>query len=258
MWCKTFTVSKISIWKERYIPIKSYCYHSIIKSLQRLLSQPSLFDACDDWRNRNIPVGTYYDIYDGAVLVWKNFKGCDSNTESEAFFTKPNSYEFLLNVDWYEPFKHSVYAIGVLYLVLLNLPWHLRYDPQNIILCGIIPGPTEPVLTMNSFLEPLVDDLQLLWKGIQMNINGLDVYVRGALVGIACDSPATRKIAGFLAHSATKGCLKCLRSFETEKFGTKPNYGGFDRATWQMRSLPQHGMVSLQHKHAKNKRRRKN
>lgn len=65
-----------------------------------------------------------------------------SNTES-SLNNKPSTYGFLLNVDWYEPFKHSVYAIG---LVLLNLPRHLRYDPQNIILCGIILGPPEQYL----------------------------------------------------------------------------------------------------------------
>lgn len=79
---------------------------------------------------------------------------------------------------------------------------------------------------------------------MERHSNEHDVYVRGAPVGIACDSPATRKEAGFLAHSATKGCLK---SFVTEKFGSKPNYGGFDRATWQVRSLSQHRAVALQH-----------
>ena len=29
---------------------------------------------------------------------------------------------------------------------------------ENIILCGIIPGPKEPKLTMNSFISPLVKE----------------------------------------------------------------------------------------------------
>ncbi len=37
-----------------------------------------------------------------------------------------------------------------------------------MILVGIIPGPHEPSLHINSYLEPLVKKLILLWKGIDM------------------------------------------------------------------------------------------
>ena len=39
---------------------------------------------------------------------------------------------------------------------------------QIMILAGIIPGPNEPSLHVNSFLEPLVADLQNLWKGVEI------------------------------------------------------------------------------------------
>ena len=48
-------------------------------------------------------------------------------------------------------------------LVLLNLPRHERYKFENIIVAGILPGPSEPKLTANTFLEPLVRELQVLW-----------------------------------------------------------------------------------------------
>ena len=57
--------------------------------------------------------------------------------------------------------------MGAIYLVVLNLPQSLRYCRENIILAGAIPGPQEPSLEMNSFLEPL-KDLNKLWKGIQI------------------------------------------------------------------------------------------
>ena len=52
--------------------------------------------------------------------------------------------------------------LRVIFLAILNLPRELRYKPENVILCGIIPGPHEPELTINSYLEPLVDELILL------------------------------------------------------------------------------------------------
>ena len=58
------------------------------------------------------------------------------------------------------------YSVGVMYMTVNNLPRSLRYKQENVIIVGIIPGPTEPKLTMNSFLRPLVTDLQKFWRGV--------------------------------------------------------------------------------------------
>ena len=47
----------------------------------------------------------------------------------------------MMNVDWFQPFKHSPYSVGVIYLALMNLPHGERYRRENIIVVGIIPGP---------------------------------------------------------------------------------------------------------------------
>ena len=39
------------------------------------------------------------------------------------------------------------YSVGVIYLSLNNLPRSLRYRRENVIIVGIIPGPSEPKLT---------------------------------------------------------------------------------------------------------------
>ena len=65
---------------------------------------------------------------------------------------------------------------------------------------GIIPGPHEPKLTINSYLEPLVAKLNLLWKdGITARGHGAltgEVY-HAALLCVRCDVPAARKVCGF-------------------------------------------------------------
>ena len=35
-------------------------------------------------------------------------------------------------------------------------------------LLGVIPGPKEPELLVNSFLQPIVDQLKQLWNGLTM------------------------------------------------------------------------------------------
>ena len=48
---------------------------------------------------------------------------------------------------------------------LLNLPRNVWYRQENIIICGLISGPKEPSYNINSFLDPIADELLVLWQG---------------------------------------------------------------------------------------------
>ena len=140
---------------------------------------------------------------------------------------------------------------GVVYIVIQNLPRELRYKTENIILIGIIPGPREPKLVMNSYLAPLVDELQELWKGVEIevphSVYGFDsVTIRAALSCVSCDLPAVRKVCGFYGHMATKGCSKCLHSFTVSGIGSRTDYSGYDRETWELRTKSKHLEVCRQ------------
>ena len=74
---------------------------------------------------------------------------------------------------------------------MFNIPRRERFHQQNITLVGVIPGPKEPELHINSLLQPVVYDLQKLWKGVQMlTYHGVPVLVRAALLCVGCDIPA--------------------------------------------------------------------
>ena len=96
---------------------------------------------------------------------------------------------------------------------------------------GIIPGPAEPSKNINSYLDPLVSDLKLLWTGVNIIINGKPTTIRAAISCLACDVPAARKVGGFVGHNANKGCNKCLKEFPVETFGENPDYSGFKKTT---------------------------
>ena len=80
----------------------------------------------------------------------------------------------------------------------------------------MIPGPNEPKQHVNTFLSPLVQDLQTLFSGITFqNPSAILGYttLRATLACISCDLPATRKVCGFAnlmlllaAQSARHGC----------------------------------------------------
>jgi hypothetical protein len=115
-------------------------------------------------------------------------------------------------------------------------------------LVGVIPGPHEPKRDINSFLEPLVDELKLLWSGQLINIGSLHEkrLVRCALVCVACDLPAGKKVAGFLGHTAKLGCSRCLKVFPGG-IGNK-DYSGFDRTMWPPRTNSSHRSAAMRTK----------
>ena len=187
------------------------------------------------------------DIYDGQM--WKD---C-SNVNGRPFLSQPNSLALSLNVDWFRPFKHSQYSIGVIYIAVLNLPREIRYLPANIIITGIIAVPNEPSKTMmNPVLEPIVKDLQIAWDGFYIrpadsvgwflhNVPSLHLPVRvlAMLLCITCDIPACRKVCGFLEHNGNLACSKCTHFFPgnvREGF----DYSGYVTSAWQPRDNAHH------------------
>jgi hypothetical protein len=175
-----------------------------------MLQQRDFLRKCEQWRSREHATGTYSDIYDGDI--WKEFIIHDEIP----FLSIPNNYAFQLNVDWFNPFKHTQHSEGAIYLSVLNLPRKERFLQENIILVGVIPGPKEPSLQINSYLNPLVAELKKLWAGVLLkNHNGHSILVRAALLCCSCDIPASRKLCGLAGHNAVKACSKCLLSFPT-------------------------------------------
>ena len=117
----------------------------------------------------------------------------------------------------------------------MNLPRAVRFKRKNVILVGILPGPSEPRRDINSYMEPLVEELEDLWKGVRNSRVILSpIIVRCALLCVACDLPARCKLCGFLCHSAKLGYSKCLKQFPGVVGSV--NYSGFDRACWPLRT----------------------
>lgn len=127
-------------------PHKVYCYNSIIDSLRQFLQRPGFVNKCELWRSRDIPSGLLADIFDGHI--WKEWQ----YVGEKPYLAAPRNYAFMLNVYCFQPFKHSVYSVGVLYMVLMNLPRAERFKPETVFLVGVIPGPHEPKHNINSYL----------------------------------------------------------------------------------------------------------
>ena len=188
------------------------------------------------------------DIYDGNV--WNELQ----NINGAPFLSCPQNYCLLLNVDWFNPFDDTQYSVGAIYLVILNLPRNERYKFENVILVGMIPGPKEPKRDINSFLLPLVNDLNELFRGVTFKNHKSSfgsTTIRALLACTSSDLPATRKVCGFLSFNALKGCSKCLKSFPTYSFGEKPDFSGYEYEAWEPRKHSDHKKTAFLVKTAK-------
>lgn len=181
----------------KYYPRKYYCYKSVAESLTSLVKREGFLNDCEHWRLRSVPSSTLCDIYDGQI--WKDFQYINGTP----FLSAPHNLALMLNIDWFRPYKHTPYSVGVIYMVVNNLPRSKRFKKENVILVGIVPGPSEPPLHMNSYLKPLVDELNTLWNnGIQVTSpdSQFPITLKAVLTCVACDIPACRKVLGFLGH----------------------------------------------------------
>ena len=184
------TVELASGRKVHY-PFLVYCYLGIETNLQSLLLHSQFYLYCQEWKSR-AHSGALEDVYDGKV--WDDFLVYDG----KPFLLDEYTFAFILNIDWFQPFKHVQYSVGAIYLCVLNLPRHMRYKQEFVILVGIMPGPHE-AKNINSYLEPLTEQLIEFWGGKHLNIYGSSTkkLVRCALLSVCCDLPAGRKVCGF-------------------------------------------------------------
>ena len=230
--------------RAKFYALKTYCFKSIIGSLESLLKRPGLEEDCEKWRRRAISEELYADVYDGNI--WKDFRNWQGRKQ---FLNMPLSFGLMMNVDWFRPFKHrNDFSVGVMYMTLMNLPRNLRFKKENVILVGIIPALAHEPKSMNHFLEPVVRELNILWNGVRVNTHNSPseaVKIYGALLCCAADIPAARKLCGFLGHSANRGCSHCNKFFPGG-FGEKKDYSGFeDRDHWPRRTPEQHRRDAL-------------
>lgn len=222
--------SVVTIQGRSLKPIKTYCYYPLHLSMQRLALRPGFLGMCERWRLREqtMPGDYLGDIYDGQI--WKQFRS--------DFLALPYSYLLCLNVDWFQPYKHIQYSVGAIYVTVQNLPREERFKSENIILVGILPGPKEPSLSIDSFMQPMIEELN------EMFSNGFSVLtpynftikMRLAIGCVTCDIPATRKVCGFLSHNANLGCNKCYKQFSAND--CDPSL--FNRDSWRIRTAAEH------------------
>ncbi len=218
-----------------WLPIHVQPYRSMIGQVGELLQRPEWEDACDHWRpeHRTPHPNIMFDVHDGQI--WSDYQMYNEKD----MLKDPNTLAWALHVDWVQPFKRVQYSTGMVYLACLNLPRHIRYKKENLVLVSLLP--VSEKWNLNHLLKPLVDELKKNWdddgyfyQSTARSPNGR--RVRCVLIAVICDIPASRKVGGFKGVGAYQSCNRCKKVFPRRiaAGSGRPvcNFGGFDSTTW--------------------------
>ncbi|CAK5266228.1 unnamed protein product, partial [Mycena citricolor] len=185
-------------------------------ALQGFFERPGMVEAVQEWKTKSHSDEKLESIQDGEI--WKTQEAADGSR----FFYDEGIDELRIGVsfgiDWFGR-KSSHYgpshSSGVLSFCVQNLSPELRYRPENLIVVGMPPGPTEPTSPqLQNYSKIIVNNLIKLFEdGILIDIPGRPkrrYHVRVALISIIADHPAMCKIAGFADHGHKNApCHKC-------------------------------------------------
>jgi hypothetical protein len=220
------------------VPVKRFVAFSFKDWLGGMLSRPGLEDVMDKAWGRCKVGGEdreMNDVFDGDML--RSFCGPDGKHFSLG--GDEGRYTFSLGLDFFNPLGNKQSgkkkSIGMVSLVCENLPIEIRYQPENMFLYGVIPGPNEPPLTcLNHYISPLVDELEVFWTpGVHFTRTFNCTYgrvARAALVCVVCDLLAARKTIGFASIKHTQMCAMCRCTRKSHGLGNT-NIGTWVRRT---------------------------
>ncbi len=82
---------------------------SIIDSLEEILKRPNMLAYCEEWRKMEHKDNVISDVY-------------QYDAEGLPFLAAPNNFLLMLNCDWFQPFTHTQFSVGVLYIATKNVP----------------------------------------------------------------------------------------------------------------------------------------
>ena len=194
---------------------RTFSYMPLIPRLRALMSNPTyaarLQYRADEHAKTRVP-GTITDIFDGihyrSLLGERVVFGDQSLPHN--YFSDHRDIALGFATDGFAPFKKQNHTAWILLIFNYNLPPDERFQKDNILCAGIIPGPKKP-WDADSFIYPLVRELLELASGVSTydalsnSLFALHAYVITAFG----DIPAVSMLMHMKGHNSLCPCRMC-------------------------------------------------
>ncbi|XP_021722865.1 uncharacterized protein LOC110690354 [Chenopodium quinoa] len=192
----------IELANGKKVPVKVLCHFPLITRLKRLFMS-SKTSHLMRWHAEREKDGKMRHPADSCA--WKEF-----DVRYYDFSKDPRNVRLRLSSDGFNPFgmMSTQYSIWPVVLMTYNLPPCLCMKQPYFILSLLIPGPKGPGNDIDVFLEPLIDELEILWKvGVETyDASRCETFtLHAALIYTINDFPSYGNLSGW----PTKGKRAC-------------------------------------------------
>lgn len=159
--------------------------------------------------------------------AWKDF-----DCKHKDFATDARNIRLRLATDGFNPFgmSHS-YRMWPVFVVPYNLPPWACMDQSNLMMALLIPGPQSTGNDFDVFMEPLIEELQLLWKGVS-TYDALSpdkkFNLRVAVIWCIHDFPALHTLSGRIT-AGYQACVRCDKNPCSKRIRNKICFIGHHR-----------------------------
>lgn len=204
--CPTCTTSRYKIGKNGVVrdgvAAKVLWYFPIIPRFKRMFQSPTTAKSLT-WHGDRKKDGMMRHPADSPT--WKLV-----DTQWPEFGKEPRNLRLALSSDGFNPYAalSSKYSCWPVILVTYNLPPWLCMKRKFMMLSLLISGPKQPGKDIDVYLQPLIDDLKLLWQGVECvydSVREETFTLKAVLFWTINDFPAYGNLSG----SVTKGYNAC-------------------------------------------------
>jgi hypothetical protein len=200
-------VCEVSRWKDperKKIPQKVLRHFPLAPRLKRMFATKEASEEAQ-WRMKKRKSSEKEMNHPADGEAWREF-----DLEYPKFAEDGRNIRLGLATDGFNPFseKNSKYSMWPVFVMPYNLPPWACMQESNFMMALLIPGPTCPGKDFDVFLEPLIEDLLELWKGVRTYdaLIGKPFNLRAAVLWCIHDYPALSTLSG----RTTKGYFACI------------------------------------------------
>jgi hypothetical protein len=193
--------------------VKPFAYLPIIPRFKAAMANRSMRSKMN-YRHQaqlNRQSGRYTDYISGShYLSLLNKFVPVARTKDRRFFQDARDIALTLSTDGFCPFKKRKQSCWPIIVYNMNLPPNIRFQLENILCVGVIPGP-KAVKDIETFLYPLIEELFELMHGVPAyDAKNEEMFVLCAFLILAFgDIPAIAKLMSMKGHNGKVPCRAC-------------------------------------------------